>query len=137
MFGRGTRQRPTGSGASQSLARAGRRHLHAARESFDRGLDAYKRLGAGQAWIDALLDSRARLIAVRSQRAPPRYPDGLTEREGEVLKLIAAGRSNREIAGELVVSIRTVERHITNIYAKIGARGKADATAYALRHALT
>jgi DNA-binding NarL/FixJ family response regulator len=50
-----------------------------------------------------------------------------------VLRLIASGRSNREIADELVLSVRTVERHITNLYGKISARGKADATAFALR----
>jgi len=64
-------------------------------------------------------------------------PDGLTARELEVLRLVASGRSNREIACELVLSVRTVERHVTNLYAKIGARGKADATAYAFRHGLT
>lgn len=58
----------------------------------------------------------------------------LTSREAEVLGLIAAGRSNQQIADELVLSLRTVERHITNLYGKIGAHGKADATAYALRH---
>ncbi|MGI8553781.1 MAG: response regulator transcription factor, partial [Dehalococcoidia bacterium] len=57
----------------------------------------------------------------------------LTERELQVLRLIAAGRSNKEMARELSLSARTIERHITNIYAKIGARGKADAIAYALR----
>jgi non-specific serine/threonine protein kinase len=64
-------------------------------------------------------------------------PDGLTARELEVLRLVASGRSNREIADELVLSVRTIERHVTNLYAKIGARGKADATAYAFRHGLT
>ena len=58
----------------------------------------------------------------------------LTPREGDVLSLIAAGKSNQQIADELVLSLRTVERHITNLYGKIGAHGKADATAYALRH---
>jgi DNA-binding NarL/FixJ family response regulator len=52
------------------------------------------------------------------------------------MRMIARGRSNRAIARELVLSVRTVERHITNIYAKIGAHGKADATAYALRNGL-
>jgi pimeloyl-ACP methyl ester carboxylesterase/DNA-binding CsgD family transcriptional regulator len=60
----------------------------------------------------------------------------LSARETEVLRLIAAGRSNQQIADELVLSLRTVERHITNLYGKIGAHGKADATAYALRHGL-
>ena len=57
----------------------------------------------------------------------------LTARELEILRLIAGGGSNQEIAGDLVISVRTVERHITNIYAKIGARGRADATVFALR----
>ena len=61
---------------------------------------------------------------------------GLTSREAEVLRLVAQGQSNKEIAAELVLSGRTVERHITNLYGKIQARGKADATAYAIRHGL-
>ncbi len=60
----------------------------------------------------------------------------LSARELDVLRLIAAGRSNREIAAALDISVRTVNRHITNLYTKVGARGKADATAYALRHRL-
>jgi DNA-binding CsgD family transcriptional regulator len=64
------------------------------------------------------------------------FPDGLTAREVEVLRLIAAGRTNRQIAAALVVSVPTAERHIANIYAKIGAHGRADATAYAIRHGL-
>jgi pimeloyl-ACP methyl ester carboxylesterase/DNA-binding CsgD family transcriptional regulator len=60
----------------------------------------------------------------------------LTPRELEILRLVAAGRTNREIANDLVLSVRTVERHITNLYAKIEARGKADATAYAIRQGL-
>ena len=65
------------------------------------------------------------------------YPDHLTAREVEVLRLIAAGRTNLEISRELVLSLRTVARHITNIYGKIGARSKVDATSYAIRHGLT
>jgi Flp pilus assembly protein TadD/DNA-binding CsgD family transcriptional regulator len=60
------------------------------------------------------------------------YPDGLSGREVEVLRLVAAGWTNREIAEALVLSIHTVERHVANIYRKIGARGRADATAYAI-----
>jgi DNA-binding CsgD family transcriptional regulator/pimeloyl-ACP methyl ester carboxylesterase len=60
----------------------------------------------------------------------------LTPREVEVLRLLAGGRSNREIASDLVLSERTVVRHIANIYAKIGAHGRADATAYAYRRRL-
>ena len=48
-----------------------------------------------------------------------------------MLRLIAAGCTSQEIADELVISIHTVERHITHVYQKIGARGRAEATAYA------
>jgi predicted ATPase/DNA-binding NarL/FixJ family response regulator len=64
-------------------------------------------------------------------------PNGLSRREVEVLRLVAAGRSNREVAAELSVSVRTVERHIENLYGKIGARNRADATAFAFRHGLS
>lgn len=57
---------------------------------------------------------------------------GLTEREVQVLRLVAGGQTSKEIAAELVLSVRTVERHVENIYGKIGARNRADATAYAL-----
>jgi DNA-binding NarL/FixJ family response regulator len=66
-------------------------------------------------------------------------PAGLTPREVEVLRLLAAGKSNQEIAAELVLSVRTAERHIANIYEKIGANGKtarAAATAFAFSHGL-
>jgi ATP/maltotriose-dependent transcriptional regulator MalT len=63
-------------------------------------------------------------------------PSGLTEREVEVLRLIASGLSNRAIADELVLSVRTVERHISNLYSKIGVDGRtarAAVTAHAFR----
>jgi non-specific serine/threonine protein kinase len=60
----------------------------------------------------------------------------LTEREASVLRLLAAGSSNSEMAHELVLSVHTVERHVANIYNKTGAHGRAEATAYALRHGL-
>jgi DNA-binding NarL/FixJ family response regulator len=63
-------------------------------------------------------------------------PDGLTRREIDVLRLLAGGLSNTQISNELVLSIRTVARHITNIYAKIGAQNRSEATAYAIRHDL-
>ena len=69
-------------------------------------------------------------------QATQRYPDGLSPREVEVLRVLAAGGSNQEIAQELVLSPHTVGRHIANIHAKINAHGRADATAYALRHGL-
>jgi len=64
------------------------------------------------------------------------YPDGLSKREVEVLGLLAAGQSNREIAESLVLSVHTVERHIANVYRKIGARGRAEAVLYAIGQGL-
>ena len=63
-------------------------------------------------------------------------PAGLTRREIDVLRLLASGRSNTQISTELVLSVRTVARHITNIYAKIGTQNRSEATAYAIRHDL-
>jgi DNA-binding NarL/FixJ family response regulator len=64
----------------------------------------------------------------------PEPPDRLTPRELDILRLIADGRDNGEIAEALALSVRTVERHVTNIYSKIDARGRAEATSYAFRH---
>lgn len=64
------------------------------------------------------------------------FPDGLTEREVQVLRLVAGGRTSKEIATDLILSVRTIERHVENIYGKIGAHNKADATAYALTREL-
>ena len=86
-------------------------------------------------WAAMPIDASGVSELPRGQK--PAYPDHLTAREVEVLRLIAAGRTNFEISRELVLSLRTVARHITNIYGKIGARGKADAASYAIRHGLT
>jgi DNA-binding CsgD family transcriptional regulator len=64
------------------------------------------------------------------------FPTRLTRREAEVLGLLAQGLSNREIAGLLWLSDRTVERHITGLYRKIGVERRSEATAFALRHGL-
>ncbi|MBE0608979.1 MAG: helix-turn-helix transcriptional regulator [Dehalococcoidia bacterium] len=64
------------------------------------------------------------------------YPDGLSEREVEVLRLIAAGRSNAEIAEGLFISPHTVGRHVSNIFGKLGIANRADAAAWAVRNGL-
>jgi DNA-binding NarL/FixJ family response regulator len=63
-------------------------------------------------------------------------PDGLTEREAEVLALIAAGLTNAEIAERLFVAETTVKTHINRIFAKTQSRDRAQATLYAHRHGL-
>jgi DNA-binding NarL/FixJ family response regulator len=63
-------------------------------------------------------------------------PAGLSEREIEVLRLVAEGLSNREIAGRLFVSPRTAEHHVQHIYAKIGASSRASAALFAMEHGL-
>jgi pimeloyl-ACP methyl ester carboxylesterase/DNA-binding CsgD family transcriptional regulator len=81
------------------------------------------------------------LSAVAAPAAPPTAVEPasavpLTPREIEILGLLVAGQSNRKIADGLVLSERTVARHIANIYEKTGSHGRAEVTAYALRHRL-
>lgn len=90
----------------------------------------------------------ARRIAgfVVDPAASPRIPSGrprsmrtvggLSPREVDVLRRIAAGESNGEIARHLQLSINTIERHVTNLYRKIDARSRAEATAFAVRNGL-
>ncbi|WTG30754.1 response regulator transcription factor [Streptomyces decoyicus] len=74
---------------------------------------------------------------VRTLPQPPDAPpDGLTAREVEVLRLVAEGRSNPEIARTLHVSTATVKTHINNLFAKAGLRDRAQAIHYAYRHGL-
>jgi DNA-binding NarL/FixJ family response regulator len=61
---------------------------------------------------------------------------GLTERELQVLRLLATGTTNHAIANELVLSEKTVHRHVSNIFTKLGVSSRAAATAYAYRHRL-
>jgi ATP/maltotriose-dependent transcriptional regulator MalT len=63
-------------------------------------------------------------------------PGGLTERQAEVLRLVAAGKRNREIAESLVISEHTVARHLQDIYAKLGVSSRASATAFAIEHGI-
>jgi DNA-binding CsgD family transcriptional regulator len=66
--------------------------------------------------------------------APQGTSDPLSQREAEVLRLVAVGKSNREIAAALFISLNTVATHVRNILTKIGAANRAEAAAYAVRH---
>lgn len=63
-------------------------------------------------------------------------PDGLTRREVEILASLAIGHTNQEVAEALVLSVRTVERHVSNIYIKTRSKNRAEATSYAIRHGI-
>ena len=92
-----------------------------------------------QALLDPLVQSRLLAAASAGARpAPPPtdLPDDLTPREAEVVSLIARGLSNSEIAAALVVSNATVKTHINHVFAKIGARDRAQAVHYAYTHGL-
>jgi DNA-binding CsgD family transcriptional regulator len=71
----------------------------------------------------------------RSERSEP-APGGLTRREIEVLRLVAIGKTNRAIAEELFISEKTVARHLTNIFTKIGTESRTQAAAWAYRNAV-
>lgn len=113
---------------------AGRRAFIAEKLSAARAV--YERIGAGQPWLDRLDVEAGRLAAGGGHAKGEPLPDGLTAREGEVLRLVAAGRSSREIGSDLVLSVRTVERHVANIYLKTGTHGRVQLTTYAVARGL-
>ncbi len=104
---------------------------------------AIRAIAAGQTHLDPAVQQRL-VAAVLDQAEPPAacetpapqadVPAELTPREVEVLKLIAAGLSNREIADTLVLSNATVKTHINRIFYKTGARDRAQAVRYAYQH---
>ena len=90
---------------------------------------------AGQAVLDPAVQQRLLSAAARAPAAPPDGGEtGLTPRESDVLRLIAAGRSNREIARTLFVSEATVKTHVNRIFAKTASRDRAQAIRYAYTH---
>jgi DNA-binding NarL/FixJ family response regulator len=86
--------------------------------------------------VQAALLKAAQQGVARQGVAPTAPPDGLTDREVEVLALIASGLSNHEIAERLYVAETTVKTHVNRIFAKTGSRDRAQAAVYAHRHGL-
>jgi DNA-binding NarL/FixJ family response regulator len=86
--------------------------------------------------IHGLGERASVLLGERAAPVAPAWPAGLTGREVEVLRLIAAGHSNRAIAQALLISPNTVLHHVSNIFAKTGAANRAQAAAYATRQGL-
>jgi DNA-binding NarL/FixJ family response regulator len=103
---------------------------------------AVRSAAAGQAVLDPV--AQASLLRAASPVAvappvsagPPSRPDDLTPREVDVLRAIAAGHSNAEVATELFISEVTVKSHINHLFAKIHARSRAEAVRYAYDHGL-
>jgi DNA-binding CsgD family transcriptional regulator len=89
------------------------------------------------AWAMFLSEVRAFLGDHERPLTPPDDLSELSERESEVLELVAAGLSNEEIADRLFLSVRTVERHLSNIYVKLRVSGKAARAAAAARFSRT
>jgi DNA-binding NarL/FixJ family response regulator len=105
----------------------------ASAEEIERAIRA---VAEGHTHLDPAIQQRlvATALATAGRESP--LPDDLTAREVEVLKLIAAGLSNPEIAAALVVSAATVKTHINHIFQKTGARDRAQAVRYAYQHEL-
>jgi DNA-binding NarL/FixJ family response regulator len=84
------------------------------------------------------VDALAAALSVPASPAGARngYPAGLSAREVEVLRLVAAGLSDARVAGELVVSVRTVHAHVRSIYRKLGVGSRSAATRWAVENGL-
>jgi DNA-binding NarL/FixJ family response regulator len=88
--------------------------------------------------VDAGLDLRSVRAAAEARLSPepPSRPSGLTEREVQVLRLVARGWTNREIADALVLSEHTVRRHLQNVFGRLGVSSRAAAATFAVQHDL-
>ena len=93
-------------------------------------------LGDHDAAAMELNAARKILARLGATSVPAAIPGGLSAREVEVIRLLAAGKSNRTIAGELFISEKTVARHVSNIFTKLRVSTRAGATAYAYEHGL-
>jgi DNA-binding NarL/FixJ family response regulator len=97
---------------------------------------AIRRVAGGHADLDPAVQRRLLELLPDRVGGPRAAVDGLTDREAEVLRLIASGLSNAEIAARLVVSESTIKTHVNHLFAKIGVRDRAQAVTYAFRNGL-
>ena len=111
-------------------------------EVLEEGLAAAKQALGSAGYADAwaagqtmtLQEALEMALAFPAAHVEPRFTDQLSPSEREILRLLARGRTTKEIAAELVIAVSTADRHITHIYNKLGVRNRAEATAYALQH---
>jgi DNA-binding NarL/FixJ family response regulator len=92
-------------------------------------LDAARKL-----FVQLSAAPRLAIIAEQMERTPRQPAGSLSEREAQVLRLLAAGKTNREIAQALFISEKTVARHVSNIFDKLGVSSRTGATAWAYQH---
>jgi DNA-binding CsgD family transcriptional regulator len=124
---------------AQTLLNAGKSpgvHIREARVMMDETADSL----SGSHLHESFLSSpwMSRLAALENGPAPqkPSYPAGLTRREVEVLRLVAGGATNQQVADELHISVRTVNTHMTNILNKTGCHNRTAASTFAMQHNL-
>lgn len=86
--------------------------------------------------LDGEAVERVLVAAGHRRRARPALPAGLSSREAEVLRLLAIGRTTKEVAEQLVISAKTADRHVQNIYAKIGVSTRGAAALFAIEHGI-
>ena len=97
-------------------------------------VDAVRAVAGGGRYVHPALG--ARLVAAEAEEQARRDADPLSEREGEVLRLLALGHTNQEIAKQLYISVRTAETHRAHIMQKLGLSSRAELVRYALDHGL-
>jgi DNA-binding NarL/FixJ family response regulator len=117
-----------------SALRAGARGYLTKDAGAEQILAAVQAVARGEAALDPAVQHH--VLAALTEPAASELPDGLTPREVEVLRLIAEGLTNTEIAEQLVVSAATVKSHVNHIFAKAGVRDRAQAVVYAYANRL-
>lgn len=98
--------------------------------------DAIRAAGRGQSVLESQVASKMMNRFRRPPQVAAQPHEDLTDREMEVLKLIALGKSNQEIADDLFIGIKTVKYHLTNLFGKLGVEDRTQAAIYAHRNGL-